>query len=523
MENNFYNRFSARGMRGFVLGFMLLMGLSAFGQTLPYSTSVSGAGTWTCPAGVTSVIVEVWGGGGGGGGASSAALNNSSRAGGGGGAGSYVRATVAVTPGNTYNYTIGAGGLGGTSSLTDYGKVGGASTFTGDGGAILTASGGTGGNIGSSGVFAASGGVLGGMYYMAVSSGGTGYSSSTTSFNFAAGCSSTDATPVASTTSNVITSISFSSQGTGYTCAPSSVGVVSTRTPTPGSGAVVNLASILFNPNINVGPVGATITVGASGGMGNVVTNFTGGNGGNGGTSAQGTLSAPGTGGTGGTVATAPNKSTGTAGAIPGGGGGGGYSLPSSTTAGGSTAGSDGANGLIKISEVVLPVEYTNFQAKTNQKSALLTWTTASEKDNALFNIEQSTNGTDFQTVGQVKGHGTTSASSSYNFEHMTPSVGINYYRLKQVDLGGTATYSAVRSVLFGKTGLVVKNTLVQDALDIVTNDDSATPLSIFNLSGQAVFTGKVQGAQRLNISTLPNGLYIVRTATGDVARFVKQ
>ncbi len=171
----------------------------------------------------------------------------------------------------------------------------------------------------------------------------------------------------------------------------------------------------------------------------------------------------------------------------------------------------------------VLPVELTNFQAKSNQKSALLTWTTASEKDNALFNIEQSTNGTNFQTVGQVKGHGTTSASSSYNFEHMTPSVGINYYRLQQVDFNGTTSYSAVRSVLFGKTGLVIKSTLVQDALDIVTNDDTAPPLSIFNLSGQAVFTGKVQGAQRLNVSTLPAGLYIVRTATGDVARFVKQ
>ena len=37
MKNNFYNQFSARGMRGFVLGFMLLMGLNAFGQGTYYS------------------------------------------------------------------------------------------------------------------------------------------------------------------------------------------------------------------------------------------------------------------------------------------------------------------------------------------------------------------------------------------------------------------------------------------------------------------------------------------------------
>jgi hypothetical protein len=172
---------------------------------------------------------------------------------------------------------------------------------------------------------------------------------------------------------------------------------------------------------------------------------------------------------------------------------------------------------------ITLPIELTNFQAKANQKSALLTWTTASEKDNALFNIEQSTNGTDFQTIGEVKGQGTTAASTHYSFEHATPSVGVNYYRLKQVDINGEATYSAVRTVVFGKTGLIVKPTLVQEAVNVVVSDDVATTISIFNMSGQQVLTAKAQGEQRIDVSTLPIGLYMIRTATGDVARFMKQ
>ena len=77
----------------------------------------SGSGNWVAPAGVTSVIVEVWGGGGRGGSASSP--NNFG--GGGGGGGGYSKSTVTVVPGNSYPYVVGAGSTttsaGGNSSF----------------------------------------------------------------------------------------------------------------------------------------------------------------------------------------------------------------------------------------------------------------------------------------------------------------------------------------------------------------------------------------------------------------------
>jgi trimeric autotransporter adhesin len=184
----------------------------------------------------------------------------------------------------------------------------------------------------------------------------------------------------------------------------------------------------------------------------------------------------------------------------------------------------DNAAGTITIRvSGAIPVELMHFNVKNGQKSAILTWATASERDNAVFNIEQSTNGKDFQTIGQVKGNGTTSAVHTYSFEHKDPSVSINYYRLKQVDVNGTATYSAVRSLIIGKTGLVVKTTLVTDMLEIVVSDEKIGPLSIFNISGQIVLNFNAQGTKQLSVSNLPAGLYFIRTATGDVGRFVKQ
>jgi hypothetical protein len=170
-----------------------------------------------------------------------------------------------------------------------------------------------------------------------------------------------------------------------------------------------------------------------------------------------------------------------------------------------------------------IPVELMSFEVKKDKNAALLTWKTASERNNAAFNIEHSTNGIDFQTIGQVKGNGTTAAATTYNFEHQTPSVSVNYYRLKQIDTDGKTTLSAVRSVVFGPSGLIIKTTLVQDALDIVVSDEKIGPLSIFNLSGQEVMCIQAQGAQRLMVNELRAGLYIVRTAAGDVGRFVKQ
>jgi len=84
--------------------------------------------TFTAPAGVTSVTVECWGGGGGGAGCGVSGGSNTGGPGGGGG--EYARDTIAVTPGNTYNYHVGAGGAGGANN--NDGVDGDDTFFTGD-------------------------------------------------------------------------------------------------------------------------------------------------------------------------------------------------------------------------------------------------------------------------------------------------------------------------------------------------------------------------------------------------------
>ena len=114
----------------------------------------------------------------------------------------------------------------------------------------------------------------------------------------------------------------------------------------------------------------------------------------------------------------------------------------------------------------------------------MLTLATASEQNDTYFDVEHSTNGLEFKTIGNVKGQGTAQTVTNYNFEHTAPIAGINYYRLKQVDFDGAFTYSPVQSIEFGKSDFVIKSNLVKEGLDIIVNNMNATQVNIFNWWG---------------------------------------
>ena len=171
----------------------------------------------------------------------------------------------------------------------------------------------------------------------------------------------------------------------------------------------------------------------------------------------------------------------------------------------------------------VLPVDLTKFDVKKNQQSVILSWATASEKNNDHFDIQKSSNGSDFKTIGQVKGNGTTATSAQYNFEDNTPSVGVAYYRLKQVDADAKFVFSQVRSIRFGNHKLVVAPTLAKETISLTVSNDVIVPFEIVDLNGQKVLAGKANGQQTIDVSALHSGMYFIRTEGGETARFVKE
>ncbi len=153
------------------------------------ATRFTSNGTWTCPAGVTTIYVSACaGGGGGGGGGSAGSITTVAGGGGGGGAGAFVLAQpVNVTPGATYTVVIGAGGAAGaggssSGSTGNPGSSGGSTGFSLNGTSILALVGGSGGAGGGYSSDLSVAGGSGGL-----PGGGTGNDGQTTSSSRGAG------------------------------------------------------------------------------------------------------------------------------------------------------------------------------------------------------------------------------------------------------------------------------------------------------------------------------------------------
>ena len=94
----------------------------------------------------------------------------------------------------------------------------------------------------------------------------------------------------------------------------------------------------------------------------------------------------------------------------------------------------------------ITPVELSSFSAKAGDDNVELDWSTITETNNSGFEIQRSKDG-EFETIGFVEGHGTTTESQAYNFTDKDLVSDKYKYRLKQIDFDGTFEYSNVIEV----------------------------------------------------------------------------
>lgn len=172
-----------------------------------------------------------------------------------------------------------------------------------------------------------------------------------------------------------------------------------------------------------------------------------------------------------------------------------------------------------------LPVKLVEFtaQAAPGGRSARLAWATASETNNAYFDVERSFDGATYAPLGRVAGQGGKTSATAYTFADQqglgTQPTGLVYYRLRQVDFDGTATYSPVRPVYLGAAAAAGQASLYPNPAQASTTLDlSALPaaasyqVQVLDATGRQVQRLLVAGGQapRLDLSTLASGLHTV-------------
>ena len=143
--------------------------------------------------------------------------------------------------------------------------------------------------------------------------------------------------------------------------------------------------------------------------------------------------------------------------------------------------------------DAVLPVEYRYFRINGFEDGVTLLWATNQEIQNDYFQVQQSTDGIDFQDVGKVDGHGDSKELVHYKFKVMHPPLGVSYYRLKQVDLDGKENFSAIALANWfpGNTIKVYPNP-VQDKLHLPSWVTNSSSFQLYNSNGSLVMAGQL-------------------------------
>ncbi len=191
---------------------------------------------------------------------------------------------------------------------------------------------------------------------------------------------------------------------------------------------------------------------------------------------------------------------------------------------------------------VPLPVSLISFTGEKFGSINKLKWTTASEINNAGFELQRSADGANFGQLSYVASkavNGNSTGTLTYTFDDVRPLAANNYYRLKQVDKDGKFTYSPIVLIKGARVDMVSISSIypnpVKQTLNMVITSPTAEKVNLVvtDVSGRMV---QQQAAQlitgdnilRIETGNLSFGTYIIKAVCANgcesaVQKFVKE
>lgn len=176
------------------------------------------------------------------------------------------------------------------------------------------------------------------------------------------------------------------------------------------------------------------------------------------------------------------------------------------------------ANGKWSLTNVIqfdknvpLPVKLIYFDVKAEGKKAHLTWQTATEQNSDRFEIERGTDGLHFEKIGWVKAAGNSTSHVDYSYFDVNPKKGINYYRLKEVDIDNSVQYSETKTAKFGDDTRFALYNNPTDGSDLkVSTTILPAVLSVFDASGRKLKEVNITASSySLSVAGLAGGTYL--------------
>ncbi len=185
----------------------------------------------------------------------------------------------------------------------------------------------------------------------------------------------------------------------------------------------------------------------------------------------------------------------------------------------------------ISGNSVPLPVELISFKGQQQGSNAILEWATATERDNDYFEVLKSSDGQSFTPIAKVQGTGNSSTLQEYSLVDQSPTPGVSYYQLRQVDYDGAFALSPIISVRItnDQWDFNIFPNPATDFIHMVSNTSYAHDimLVIYNQQGQVMMEKVVSEVSanhilKLDIQGFPSGLYIMKMLSPDFDKTLK-
>jgi hypothetical protein len=152
-----------------------------------------------------------------------------------------------------------------------------------------------------------------------------------------------------------------------------------------------------------------------------------------------------------------------------------------------------------------LPVEIIDFYAENENGKTIINWITASEINNDYFVLYKSLDAENFNPISTIFGEGNSISLNYYSAIDEDYNAGAVYYKLKQVDFDGTATYSNTISIYNdAKYSLKIQKAYFDDGnlnLLIKHNSYEILEINVYSIEGKLI--SHINHNSNANINTL--------------------
>ena len=175
-------------------------------------------------------------------------------------------------------------------------------------------------------------------------------------------------------------------------------------------------------------------------------------------------------------------------------------------------------------SAVVVPLTWLNFDGERKNNAHYLYWKTGSELNVSHFEIERSSDGLQFEKIGQTPAIGNSTHEQAYSFIDQSPMLGHNYYRIKQVDTDQNFTHSRIivldNNSSFAESFSIYPNPALDEVFVRCNVPLAETTLYIelYDVLGRKLLSELVQNpslnTHRLLVGHLVAGAYFIKIST---------